>query len=87
VNSTMIAYGDDIPGFPLADIPSEWRLKIELVYPGRVVVLVFGQEPANEELRDLMWDLQYAAGKAGYSVAVVQPDGVRLSAPAIGPTP
>ena len=79
MNISATAYGDHFPGYPLAAIPAQWWLKIELTYPDRTAVLVY-EEPADEtELRNLTRVLQQASAAIGFTVTVVQPDGERLS--------
>jgi hypothetical protein len=75
------------PGTGLGDMPESWWRKIELRYPnGVLLVLVYETDPGDSEpLPELMWHLQCAAGQGLFEVTIIDPDGTRTTAQAIGP--
>jgi hypothetical protein len=82
------AYGKGFGGgYELADVPAQWWRKIVLDYgTGRgQLVLVYNSEPADSsELPTLMWKLQTAASRCGFTVTVILTDGTEVEAPPIG---
>jgi len=78
-----VAYADTIKGYELDKVPAVFWRKLELVYPDKEqLTLVYVQE-AGREIRDVMWQLQVAAGKGWFRLFVTAADGRREEAPGL----
>lgn len=77
------AYADSIEGFELDKVPAVFWRKLELVYPDKEpLVLVYLQE-AEREIREVMFELQVAAGKGWFRLFVTTADGRREEVPGL----
>lgn len=81
-NATAYNNSHPDPVYHLDNVPSRWAHRIDLEHPnGAQTVLIYEEKPSNEELRELMRQLQFNAGKEGGTVTVVKADGTRTDAP------
>lgn len=78
-----VAYADSIEGYELDKVPAVFWRKLELVYPDKEPLTLVYVEEAEQEIRDVMFQLQVAAGKRWFRLFVTTADGCRTEVPGL----